>query len=78
MGTSSGCGLRQAFELLEWKGLTSVLTKGPFHDNLDEVVYHIAEAHLCIDWLSVGNVKDLSKLRSKQPEELKQLAKTLV
>jgi hypothetical protein len=78
LGTSSGCGLRHAFELLEQKGLTSVSTKGPFHDNSDEALYHIAEAHLCVDWLSVGGVKNLPKLRSKQPDKLKQLAETLV
>jgi hypothetical protein len=36
LGTSSGRGLRQAFDLLERKGLGRVLTKGPFHHDLNE------------------------------------------
>ncbi|KAG5634601.1 hypothetical protein H0H81_001411 [Sphagnurus paluster] len=46
LGTSEGRGLRHAFELLKQKGLTRVLTQGPFHHDLEEALYHIAEAHL--------------------------------
>ncbi|GLB45643.1 hypothetical protein LshimejAT787_2500350 [Lyophyllum shimeji] len=43
LGTSEGRGLRQAFELLKRKGLTRVLTQGPFHHDLEEALYHVAE-----------------------------------
>ena len=62
LGTLSGRGLKQAFELLEWKGLTKILNKEPIHHNLEEVLYHVAEAHIHEDWLLVSGAKDLSKL----------------
>lgn len=78
LGTSSGRGLKQAFELLERKGLAKVLTKGPFHHNLDEALYHVAEAHIREDWLVVSGTNNLSELRSRSPEELRKLAEKLV
>ena len=78
LGTSSGRGLKQAFELLERKGLAKVLTWGPFFHNLDEALYHVAEAHLWEDWLLVSSAKDLSELRDRTPEQLRDLAKKLV
>ncbi|KIM73719.1 hypothetical protein PILCRDRAFT_92920 [Piloderma croceum F 1598] len=77
-GSSSGRGLKQAFEVLEWKGLAKVLSKGPFHHNLEEALYHVAEAHLCEDWLVVSGAEDLSELRNHTPEQLQTLAKELV
>lgn len=53
-GTSKGRGLKQAFELLERKGLTRVLTKGPFHHNLNEVLHHVCEVHILEDGLVVS------------------------
>ena len=78
LGTSSGRGLKQAFEILERKGLVRVLTQGPFFHNLDEALYHVAEAHLREDWLLVSGAKDLSELRDRTPEQLCDLAKKLV
>ena len=77
LGTSSRRGLKQAFELLERKGLAKVLTR-PFFHNLDEALYHVAEAHLREDWLLVSGAKDLSELRDRTPEQLCDLAKKLV
>jgi hypothetical protein len=78
LGTPTGRGLRQVFELLERKGLTKILTKGPFHHNLDEALKHVAEAHILEDWLVVSGAKDISELRSRKPEELRELAEKLV
>jgi hypothetical protein len=70
LGTTSGRGLKHAFELLERKGLANVLTKGPFHHNLEEALYHVAEAHILEDWLVVSGASQISDLRSRTPEEL--------
>lgn len=78
LGTSSGRGLKQAFELLERKGLAKVLTKGPFHHNLEEALYHVAEAHLREDFLLVSGTKNLAELRQKTPEQLRELAREVV
>ena len=78
LGTSSGRGLKHAFELLERKGLTNVLTKGPFHHNLEEALYHVAEAHILEDWLVISGASEISDLRTHTPEELQALAATLV
>jgi hypothetical protein len=78
LGTSSGKGLKQAFEVLERKGLAKVLSKGLFHHNLEDALYHVTKAHLWEDWLIVGGVEDLSLLRNCTPEQLHYLAKELV
>ena len=78
LGTSSGRGLKQAFELLERKGLTKIQNKGPFHHDLEEVLYHVAEAHIREDWLMVSGAKDLSELRNQTPTQLCDLAQKLV
>jgi len=78
LGTSSGRGLKHAFDLLDWKGLTKMLMKGPFHHNLDKALYHIAEAHILEDWLIVSGSKNIAELRDWSPEELRKLATTLV
>jgi hypothetical protein len=44
--TSKGHGLSQAFDLTNIKGLGTVSVKGPFHHDLNEALYHIAEAHI--------------------------------
>jgi hypothetical protein len=78
LGTSSGRGLKQAFELLERKRLTKIQNKGPFHHDLEEVLYHVAEAHIREDWLMVSGAKDLSELRNQTPTQLCDLAQKLV
>lgn len=78
LGTSSGRGLRQAFDLLERKGMINVLTKGPFHQNLDEALYHAAEAHIREDWLMVSGEKNLADLRRRSPEQLRDMAQQIV
>ena len=78
LGTARGRGLSQAFDLLNKKGLGKTSTKGPFYHDLNEVLYHVAEAHIREDWLLVGKVESLQDLRSKTPEELISLANQLV
>jgi hypothetical protein len=76
-GTSSGRGLRQAFELLERKGLAKAQTKGPFYHDLNEALHIVAEAHIREDWLQVSGAESLSKLREKTPEQLRTLAEEI-
>ncbi|TDL17180.1 hypothetical protein BD410DRAFT_843808 [Rickenella mellea] len=78
LGTTSGYGLRQAFEILQRKGLVTTSTKGPFHHHLEEAVFHVAEAHFRACWLAEGCVKKLSDLRLKSPEELRSIATRIV
>ncbi|KAG6819455.1 hypothetical protein H0H93_011665 [Arthromyces matolae] len=78
IGTSRGQGLRHAFETLKRKGLTKVMTAGPFHHDLDEALHHVAEAHLREDWLNIAGAKNLGELRKRSPEELVKLATELV
>lgn len=78
LGTSSSQGLKQAFELLEQKGLARTLTKGPFHHDLDEALHHVAEAHILKDWLVVSGAASISELRSRSPGDLQDLATKLV
>ena len=78
LGNNHGRGLKHAFTLLDRKGLTKVLTKGPFHHDLEEALYHVAEAHFREDWLQIGRVMKLEDLRKKNPEELRALAKRIV
>ena len=63
--------LRQAFDVLNRKGLIVQSTKGPFWHNLDEAIFHIAEAHFRACWLLVGGVENLKDLTKKSPVELK-------
>ncbi|PPR03061.1 hypothetical protein CVT26_004559 [Gymnopilus dilepis] len=77
LGTSRGRGLKQAFELLEKKGLSRILTQGPYHNDLNEVLHHIAEAHIIQDWLAVSGVEKLTDLHQKTPEELLALAEKI-
>lgn len=77
-GSSQTRGLKQAFDLLGQKGLANISTKGPFQHDLEEALYHIAEAHICQDWLEVGCVAKLEDLWKRTPEELHQPASKIV
>lgn len=78
LGTKKGRGLAQAFELLNKKKLSNVRTQGPFHNDLVEAVYEIAEAHFREDWLKVRGVSSLAELRECSAERLKELAAEIV
>jgi hypothetical protein len=79
LGNSAAIGsLRQAFDVLKRKGLITQSTKGPFWHHLDEALHHISEAHFRASWLDVGNVENLADLKSKSPQELRDLAATLI
>ncbi|KAF8833153.1 hypothetical protein BDN67DRAFT_917538, partial [Paxillus ammoniavirescens] len=55
-----------------------VATRGPFHHNLSKALYHVAEAHVRLDWQVVAGTNDLAELHSRTPEELIMLAEKLV
>ena len=75
LGTSAGIGgLRQAFDVLQRKGLQKSETKGPFWAHLDEALHHIGEAHLRASWLVATGASSLSELNRKSPAELYSLA----
>lgn len=78
LGTSQSRGLKQAFLLLEKKGLTKPLIKGPFHHDLEEALFHISEAQIRVDWLEEGNVEQLADLRKYTPQQLYKLAEKIV
>jgi hypothetical protein len=78
LGTSKGRGLSQAFDVTNKKGLGTVSVKGPFHHDLTEALYHVAEAHIREDWLIFGKVKNLKELQKKTPEQLVALASIIV
>ena len=74
LGTSTGFGLRRAFELLNRKGLMKADTKGIFWQNLDEALWHIGEGNFLALWLTVGKVDNLHELTTHTPAELVALA----
>ncbi|CAA7271577.1 unnamed protein product [Cyclocybe aegerita] len=78
LGTPQMRGLKHAFLLLEKKGLLKVLTKGPFHHGLNEMLHHVAEAHIRLDWEEIAGVTSLADLKDRQPQELYRLAERIV
>jgi len=78
LGTTSGKGVMHAYTLLQRKGLAGMSTRGPFHHDLEELLYHMAEAHIRLAWMTVGEVQELSQLRAKTPPELIALAERIV
>ncbi|EEB90164.1 hypothetical protein MPER_11668 [Moniliophthora perniciosa FA553] len=45
---------------------------------MEEAIYHVAEAHILVDWKVVGKVESLSELQKKSPQALRDLAETIV
>ncbi|KAH7921009.1 hypothetical protein BV22DRAFT_1132613 [Leucogyrophana mollusca] len=78
LGTNAGRGLMQAFSLLERKGLHTVQTRGPFHQNLHDAILHVAEAHFHACWKVVGGVEKLEELRNRDPTELLEMSRLIV
>ncbi|KAI0692054.1 hypothetical protein BC835DRAFT_1416809 [Cytidiella melzeri] len=76
MSTGTG-GLKQAFHLLQRKGLSSTSVQGNFHQKICDAYHHISEAHFRDLWETVGGAK-LSDLQSKTPEELGTIADTIL
>jgi hypothetical protein len=68
-------GLRQAFDVLNRKGLISQATKGPFWH---KAIKHISEAHFWACWLVVGNVKSLAELKALSPTQLRVMARNIL
>ena len=73
-GTSTGIGLRKAFELLNRKGLIKADTKGIFWQNLDDALWHIGEGNFLALWMTVAKVDVLEDLAQRTPAELVALA----
>jgi hypothetical protein len=78
LGTSKGCGLSQAFNITNKKGLRVMYIKGPFHHDLNKALYHVVEAHIWENWLIVGQVDNLKELQGKTPEQLVAKASAIV
>lgn len=76
--SSAGMGLKQAFDLLNRKGLSAPSVQGNFHQKLQEALRHIAEAHFRDLWRVVGGVADLSALTQKSPAELQAVAENIL
>ncbi|KAI6152464.1 hypothetical protein BKA82DRAFT_12638 [Pisolithus tinctorius] len=67
-----------AFTVLEWKGLHTVQTWGPFHQQLHEAIYHVTEAHIHDCWRVISWTENLIDLRQKKLEDLYKLATEIV
>jgi hypothetical protein len=78
LGTNAGRGLMHACMVLERKGLHTVQTHRPFHQQLHDAIYHVTKAQICDCWRVVGWTEDLADLRQKKPEDLYNLAKQIV
>ncbi|KAJ7591505.1 hypothetical protein C8J56DRAFT_1003957 [Mycena floridula] len=78
LGSNKSGGLKSSFTLLDRKGVQTTSIKGPFHHHLEEALYHIAEAHIRVDWTVVGKVRSLAELREKEPAQLVKLTEQLV
>jgi len=65
-------------DLLKRKGLHSHTVQGTFHHNLSEALLHIAEARFRDLWLVVGKVEKLEDLRNHSPQDLFDLATSIV
>lgn len=76
-GTSKTMGLMHDFTLLNKKGISRPITKGPFHHHLDEAIHHRLEAHLRYCWIIETRVRNLAELRKKTPRELLDLAEVI-
>ncbi|KLO06460.1 hypothetical protein SCHPADRAFT_805408, partial [Schizopora paradoxa] len=73
-GSAATRGLLHDFTLLNKKGISRTITKGPFFHHLDEAIHHRLEAHLRYAWIITAGVKKLSDLRERTPEQLLALA----
>ena len=77
-GTPAGRGVKHAIVLLQRKGLARVLTKGPFFHDLNELLHHMAYAHIRCCWKQLLKVNSLSELRKYTPSQLRHYAKQIV
>ncbi|KLO06378.1 hypothetical protein SCHPADRAFT_946131 [Schizopora paradoxa] len=73
-GSVGSRGLAHDFTLLNKKGISKTITKGPFHHHLDEAIHHRLDAHLRYSWMFTSGVSNLADLRQKTPAELVELA----
>ncbi|KAF8878326.1 hypothetical protein BD779DRAFT_1447822 [Infundibulicybe gibba] len=79
LGTSAAVGkLKQAFDMLNRKGLLTPGSKGPFWNDLDEALRHISEGHFRTCWLTITGTGDLGELKEKPPQELREFASCIL
>ncbi|KIK77230.1 hypothetical protein PAXRUDRAFT_778608, partial [Paxillus rubicundulus Ve08.2h10] len=78
LGTNARRGLMHAFTVLERKGLHTVQTRGPFHQQLHDTIYHVTEACIRDCWRVVSWTESLADLRQKKPEDLYKLAAEII
>ncbi|KAI0693371.1 hypothetical protein BC835DRAFT_1415991 [Cytidiella melzeri] len=76
--TTKGMGLKHAFDELERKGLGSPSVQGNYHQTAREALKHVTMAHVQDLWQLVGDVQDLTELRTKTPEDLDAIAAKIV
>ena len=62
LGTNAGHGLMHAFMVLERKGLHTIQTRGPFHQQLHDAIYHVTEARIRDCWRVVSWTDNLADL----------------
>ncbi len=79
LGTDKRSGTSQGVQSSQTQGFTDHLSiRGPFHQHLEEALYHVAEAHILVDWKAIAKVESLHDLRDKSPEDLRELAERIV
>ncbi|KAF7800317.1 hypothetical protein EIP86_011567 [Pleurotus ostreatoroseus] len=73
-GTSASMGLRHAFNILKRTGLAAPSTQGNFPQMISEALLHVADAHFRDAWCTAAEVDNISDLRTRAPEQLRELA----
>lgn len=68
--TDIDLGFAHAFNILRRKNLANKSTKGPFHHNLEEAIYHVTTARMRDAWLSGTGAETLADLRAFTASEL--------
>lgn len=76
--TSKGLGLKEAFDILERKGLGTPSVQGNYHQTAREALKHVVMARIRDLWQVVGKVDSLAELRYKPPSDLNSIATKMV
>jgi hypothetical protein len=70
MGTAGGYGIYHAAVNTKRKKIIRPNHRGPWYHHIQEIIFHMLEAHILDCFLVVSGVEDLSDLLSCSPEEL--------
>lgn len=76
-GKKGSYGFSHAFDVMGKKGLANTATKGTFHYAFEEALKEVATARFRDLWKQVAGVKELSELRSWEPERLVEMAEKI-